>query len=76
MDFAHYFSLDRIEGDLAVLIDDNRCSAMIALSDLPVDAREGMVYRKVGETYMRDPAEEERRREQIRVLHNRLRKQK
>lgn len=69
-----FFSLDRIEDDVAVLIDDTGDGITISLSVLPDGACEGMVYRKVGDVYVRDLAEEEIRRERVRALHNRLRK--
>lgn len=67
------FSLDRIEGDLAVLIDDDCQSSTVLLTNLPANASEGKMYRKVGETYVEDPAAEQARRERIQALQDRLR---
>lgn len=67
-------SLDRIEGDCAVLIDDNNVSCVVVLSELPAGACEGKMYRKIGETYMEDPYAEQARRHRIQALQNRLRR--
>ena len=72
MDEQNLWSLDRIEGEYAVLIDDNRVCVTVPLSDLPVDAVEGRMYRKTGETYVEDPVAEQARRERVRALQNRL----
>ena len=69
-------SLDRIEGDCAVLIDDDDGSCAVSLSVLPAGACEGKMYRKVGDTYVEDPAAEQARRERVQALQNRLRRRK
>ena len=68
------FSLDRIEGLQAVLVGDDGTACVVPLDELPPDAQEGNMYRKVGENYVADPAAEQARREQVRALQNRLRR--
>ena len=67
------YSLDRIEGELAVLIGDDGTSCTVPLQDLPSAAKEGKMYRKVEGVYVEDVDAELTRREQIRMLQNRLR---
>ena len=76
MDEGKLFSLDRIESDCAVLIDDDDVSRVVALSDLPPDACEGNMYRRVGDAYIVDAEATQARRERIQALQNRLRRQK
>ena len=68
------WSLDRMEGDRAVLIADDGESCVVALCDLPAGACEGKVYRKTGVAYEEDPIAEQARRERIQALQNRLRR--
>ena len=70
------FSLDRIEGDQAVLIGDDDTSAVVPLCDLPPMPSAGKMYRKVGGAYVEDPDAEQARRAQIQALQNRLRRRK
>ena len=74
MDVEQLLSLDRIEGEYAVLMDDNDVSRVIPLNALPPGAREGNVYRVMGETYVEDPDAERARRERVRALQDRLRR--
>ena len=69
------FSLDRIEDEVAVLVDDCGASQMVPLSDLPCGACEGNMYRMVGGQYVEVFAAAEERRERIRTLQKRLRGQ-
>lgn len=69
-----YFSLDRIEEEWAVLVDDDGNSVDVLLTDLPEGACPGKVYRNEAHTYVEDPAEEKARRERIQALQNRLRR--
>ena len=73
MNTGKLFSLDRIEGDCAVLLDDNDVRCIVALSDLTIGACEGTMYRQVGETFIEDADATRERRERIRALQNRLR---
>lgn len=70
------WSLDRIEGDYAVLIDDTDACLRVLVRDLPMDACEGRMYRKVGDVYVVDSAAEQVRRDKVRALQNRLRRKK
>lgn len=69
-----YYSLDRIEEEWAVLVDDDGNSVDVLLTDLPEGACPGKVYWKDENTYVEDPAEEKARRERIQALQNRLRR--
>ena len=76
MNAEKLFSLDRIEGDLAILISDTNTSKVVPLSALPNGAREGKMYRCTNEMYTEDPVAEKERRERIQALQNRLRGRK
>lgn len=69
-----FFSLDRIEGEWAVLIDDDGQSVDVLLSALPHGARPGKVYREENDAYIEDAAEEQARRERIQALQRKLRR--
>lgn len=69
------YSLDRIEGDMAVLIGDDKTSCVVPLVLLP-SAAAGKMYRKVGEVFVEDLDVEQARRAQIQALQNRLRRRK
>ena len=69
------FSLDRIEGDVAVLIGEDDTSCTVPLSVLS-SAETGKMYRKVGDTFVEDPDAEQARRARIQALQNRLRRRK
>lgn len=76
MNAENLFSLDRIEGEAAVLVAEDGTTAAVSLSALPDGAREGKMYRFSGEIYVEDPEAEKERRERIRALQNRLRGRK
>lgn len=76
MDERELLSLDRIEGDHAILIDERGASVTVSLSRLPVGACEGKMYRKAMDSYVEDPLAEQARRERIRALQDRLRNRK
>lgn len=69
------FSLDRMEGDRAVLIDDDGTVLTVPMRELP-SPETGKMYRKVGENFVEDPAAEQARRARIQALQNRLRRRK
>lgn len=73
MGVRNLFSLDRTEGDYAVLIDDECVCVTVPLKDLPAGACEGKMYRRIGETYVEDPETEQARRQRIQALQHRLR---
>lgn len=70
------FSLDRIERDFAVMIDDDGVSEVVAIVDLPPEACAGKMYRKIDGRYVEDGDAERVRRARIQVLQNRLRRRK
>ncbi|MBQ8515016.1 MAG: DUF3006 domain-containing protein [Ruminococcus sp.] len=58
-----FYSIDRIEGEWAVLIaDDTSQSAEIPANMLPAGAGEGSILRWENDTYIYDIEETERRR--------------
>ena len=67
------FSVDRIEGQSAVLIAENRDSCIVSLDVLPANAAEGKMYRKVGDAFIEDTDTEKARQERVRALQSRLR---
>lgn len=69
------FSIDRIEGALAVLVDEGGNSYEVPLSDLPAGACAGMMVRKECKGYSLAINEQEERRRQVLELQRRLRKQ-
>lgn len=71
------FSLDRIDGNVAVLIDDDTGGeSIVPLSALPPSAEAGKMYRKVEECYVEDADAEQARRACVQALQNRLRRRK
>lgn len=70
------FSLDRIEGNTAVLVGDDGTCLSVALEQLPSVPCAGKMYRKAGETFVEDADAEEARRSRIQALQNRLRRRK
>ena len=68
------FSLDRIEGDVAVLLSDTGECCTVPLSQLPAIPENGKMYRVVGDGFVEDPVAEEERRAEVRSLQNRLRR--
>ena len=69
-----FFSLDRIEGTLAVLQDDDRREHVIPLAQLPDNARPGDVFRREQDNFVPDAEEADRRRRRIQELQRRLRR--
>lgn len=68
------FSLDRIEGDKAVLVGDDDSIRVVLLSVLPPNAAAGKMYRAQEDGYVEDADAEQARRDEIRALQNRLRR--
>lgn len=56
-----FYTLDRTEGDFAVLIDENGSKTDIHISSLPV-LRSGSVYEKENDVYIYNEKETEKRR--------------
>ena len=70
------FSVDRIEGDLAVLEDENGVLQTVPLMQLPLDTREGSVLRLENGVWTLDADEAARRRAEALRLQALLRKKK
>ena len=68
------YSVDRVEGDIAVLIDDDGCSCPTPLMDLPVDIRCGDVLILQDGVYMHDREATESRRSYVQSLQEKLRR--
>lgn len=68
------FSVDRIEGDLAVLEDENGVLQTVPLAQLPPDTREGSVLRLENGVWTLDADEAARRRAEALHLQALLRK--
>ncbi len=68
------YSVDRLEGNIAVLVDDEGNSLSLPLAALPKGTRAGAILRRVGEGLTLAPAEEEERRRRVLELQRRLRR--
>ena len=69
------YSVDRIEGSLAVLIDDDEESRVVPLSELPPDTGEGDMLRLDEDGYHKDPEAAAARVAEILALQDALRQQ-
>ena len=69
------YSVDRIEGDKAVLIAEDSSVCVVPLTDLP-NAKAGNLYRKVGDCFVRDTVAEKAKKERIRMMQQRIRQPK
>ena len=67
------YAVDRIEGDMAVLVGEDALSLSVPVSRLPQGIKEGSVLRVEGDAYVLDPAQEEVRRQRILALQEKLR---
>lgn len=67
------YSVDRIEGSLAVLVDDEGCSHTEPLTLLPCDVREGTILRRTAQGFIHDVDEENVRRCKVLSLQEKLR---
>lgn len=70
------WSVDRIEGDVAVLINESGDSSVIALADLSAEVREGMMLRLVDGVYIVDRVVAEERKNAVLSLQEKLRRKK
>lgn len=68
------YSIDRFEGDIAVLIDKNKAAYNISRAQLPADAKAGDMLRLESGQYILDDDAARARREQILRLQNKLRR--
>lgn len=69
-----YYSLDRFEGELAVLEDEDERMLTVSRAMLPEGSRPGDVFRLEGGRYLPAPEETDRRRKEIRRLQEKLRR--
>lgn len=60
-----YFSVDRIEGDKAILVSDSEKTLTVSLKDFPFPLSEGMVVSFTNGVYTHEKAEEEARKKRI-----------
>lgn len=72
MDKDCLFSVDRIEGEVAVLVADTGDIRVVPLTDLSA-AQAGETYRLVDGRFCKDADAEMARKEQVRLLQQRLR---
>ncbi len=68
------YSIDRFEGDVAVLIDEEKVAHNISRAQLPVDVKAGDMLRLENGQYIPDDDAARARREQILRLQNKLRR--
>ncbi len=68
------YSIDRYEGDFAVLIDEEEVARNIPRAQLPADAKAGDMLRLENGQYIPDDIAARARREQILRLQNKLRR--
>ncbi len=69
------YSLDRFEGDVAVLEDEDGGTVTVPLTQLPADVKAGMMLRLTEGVYSVDAAATAARRERILRLQRNLRRQ-
>ncbi len=68
------YSLDRLEGEMAVLVDDEGVSLSLPLTALPPEAQPGDILRREGEGFLLLPDETQARRQRALRLQARLRR--
>lgn len=66
------FSIDRIEDELAVLIDDEGNVKKVSLKQLPPDVTEGDVLNFDGNKYVFDPSKTTAKRKEVKSLIDQL----
>ncbi len=69
---AEYFSVDRTESDVVVLIGENGQRIEVPFSEFDIIPYEGMVFRLENNLYIRDEKEEQIRRKRISDLQKQL----
>lgn len=69
---AEYFSIDRTESDVVVLIGENGQRIEVPFSEFDIIPYEGMVFRLENNLYIRDEKEEQIRRKRISDLQKQL----
>ena len=68
------YSIDRFEGDIAVLINEEETAHTVARAELPADVKVGDMLRVENGQYIPDDDAARARREQILRLQNKLRR--
>ena len=68
------YSVDRIEGDIVVLVGDDDCSHPVSASNLPVDVCCGDVLILQDGAYVHDREETQSRRSYVQSLQEKLRR--
>lgn len=66
-------SIDRFEGEFAVLVDEDGNAHNVLRTHLPAQAKAGTMLREIHGEYTLDDAAERMRREKILQLQNKLR---
>lgn len=70
------YSVDRLEGEIAVLTDADGTAYHVLLRDLPDGIGERTMVRFADGVFHRDPSAQKNQEDRIRELQNRLRKRK
>lgn len=69
---AEYFSVDRTDNDLAIIISESGQKFDVPFSEFEIKPCEGMVFRQVDNKYIRDEKEEQIRKKRIYDLQKQL----
>ena len=69
---AEYFSVDRTDNDLAIIISESGERFYVPFSEFETKPCEGMVFRHENNRYIRDEKEEQIRRKRIFDLQKQL----
>ena len=67
-----FYSIDRIDRDNAVLIDDSGNKTVVSISKLPKEIKEGNILKSVNGEFVLDSSEEKKRRKNISSLQKKL----
>lgn len=67
-----FYSIDRIDRDNAVLIDDSGNKTVVSTSKLPKEIKEGSILKSVNGEFVLDSSEEKKRRKNISSLQKKL----
>ena len=67
-----FYSIEKIERDNAVLIDDNGNKTVVSISNLPKEIKEGNILKSVNGEFVLDSSEEKKRRKNISSLQKKL----
>lgn len=70
------YSIDRFEGDIAVLVDEDGNSLDVPRADLPDGIKSGDMLRRQADGFRPDPDAADARRARVLALQDRLRSRK